>query len=53
MTCAKMEKLTQMAKKNSLFHDHNIEMEELSLVLKQVLFIFFIIKFIFIIKIIF
>lgn len=36
LTCAKMEKLTQMAKKKSLFQDHSEEMEDLSQVLKQV-----------------
>ncbi|KAI1719744.1 SNARE domain-containing protein [Ditylenchus destructor] len=35
LTCAKMEKLTQLAKKKSLFDDRAGEVEELSLIIKQ------------------
>lgn len=37
MTCAKMEKLTQLAKKKSLFDDRSGEVEELSQIIKQVI----------------
>lgn len=36
MTCAKMEKLTELAKKKSLFDDRTGEVEELSGIIKQV-----------------
>jgi syntaxin 5 len=35
LTCAKMEKLTQLAKKKSLFDDRGAEVEQLSHVIKQ------------------
>ena len=35
MTCAKMEKLTELAKKKSLFDDRTGEVEELSGIIKQ------------------
>lgn len=34
-TCAKMEKLTELAKKRSLFDDRMVEVEELSQIIKQ------------------
>ena len=41
LTCAKMEKLTQLAKKKSLFDDRAGEVEELSQIIKQVsIFVF-------------
>jgi len=36
MTCAKMEKLSQLAKNKSLFDDRASEIEELSQTIKQV-----------------
>ncbi|VDK22840.1 unnamed protein product [Anisakis simplex] len=36
-TCAKMEKLTELAKKRSLFDDRMVEVEELSQIIKQVI----------------
>ncbi|VDN05051.1 unnamed protein product [Thelazia callipaeda] len=35
LTCAKMEKLTELAKQRSLFDDHRMEVEQLSQVIKQ------------------
>jgi syntaxin 5 len=37
MTCEKMEKLTQLVKKKSLFDDRDREIEEISQIIKQVL----------------